>query len=112
MPSKVSPGPSPYIGWKWSNPHTPSKPSSSASCTRRTSSSHEMRCCATSSPNRMVRDTVTDGAPTKFHAHGAGAGRQTGGLSEPIEPDPDDTEPAPDDKDWTWVLERPCPECG
>jgi hypothetical protein len=19
--------------------------------------------------------------------------------------------PAPDDKDWTWVLERPCPEC-
>lgn len=18
----------------------------------------------------------------------------------------------PDDKDWTWVLERPCPECG
>ena len=23
---------------------------------------------------------------------------------------PDD--PVPDDKDWTWVLERPCPECG
>lgn len=20
--------------------------------------------------------------------------------------------PTPDDKDWTWVLERPCPECG
>ncbi len=20
--------------------------------------------------------------------------------------------PAPDTKDWTWVLERPCPECG
>ncbi|MCW2495674.1 DinB family protein [Jatrophihabitans sp.] len=20
--------------------------------------------------------------------------------------------PAPDDKDWTWVLERPCPDCG
>ena len=20
--------------------------------------------------------------------------------------------PIPDDKDWTWVLERPCPECG
>ena len=18
----------------------------------------------------------------------------------------------PDDKNWTWVLERPCPECG
>jgi hypothetical protein len=28
---------------------------------------------------------------------------------------PDDDEPReimPDDKDWTWVLERPCPECG
>jgi hypothetical protein len=24
---------------------------------------------------------------------------------------PDDPIP-PDDKDWTWVLERPCPECG
>lgn len=21
-------------------------------------------------------------------------------------------QPTPDDKDWTWVLERPCPECG
>ncbi len=20
--------------------------------------------------------------------------------------------PAPDDKDWTFVLDRPCPECG
>ncbi len=20
--------------------------------------------------------------------------------------------PAPDDKDWTWVLEQPCPDCG
>ena len=20
--------------------------------------------------------------------------------------------PAPDDKDWTWVLQRPCPDCG
>jgi hypothetical protein len=20
--------------------------------------------------------------------------------------------PVPDDKDWTWVLQRPCPECG
>jgi hypothetical protein len=20
--------------------------------------------------------------------------------------------PVPDDKDWTWVLDRPCPECG
>jgi hypothetical protein len=22
------------------------------------------------------------------------------------------TEPVPDTKDWTWVLERPCPDCG
>jgi DinB family protein len=22
------------------------------------------------------------------------------------------TVPTPDDKDWTWVLDRPCPECG
>ena len=33
-PSKASPGPSPYMGSKWSNPHAPSKPSSSASWTR------------------------------------------------------------------------------
>ena len=26
MPSKHSPGPSPYIGWKWSKPQMPSKP--------------------------------------------------------------------------------------
>src|SRR5438270_3676253 len=51
--SKVSPGPSPYIGWKWSKPQTPSKPSSSASWTRRMSSSHGNRCWATSSPKRM-----------------------------------------------------------
>ena len=31
MPSKHSPGPSPYIGWKWSKPQTPVKPRSSAS---------------------------------------------------------------------------------
>src|SRR5688572_5309365 len=54
MPSNVSPGPSPYIGWKWSKPQAPSKPSSSANCTRLTTSSHGMRCCATSSPNRIV----------------------------------------------------------
>ena len=29
--------------------------------------------------------------------------RPEGALSVPI---------VPDDKDWTWVLERPCPECG
>ncbi len=38
--------------------------------------------------------------------------------SSPITPDditPDDITPddiTPDDKDWTWVLERLCPECG
>lgn len=26
--------------------------------------------------------------------------------------DPAPPAPTPDDKDWTWVLERPCPECG
>src|SRR5689334_16605279 len=50
-PSKHSPGPSPYIGWKWSKPHTPSKPSCSANCARETTSLHGMRCCAMSSPN-------------------------------------------------------------
>src|SRR5205807_4385914 len=53
IPSNTSPGPSPYMGWKWSKPQTPSKPSSSASCTRRTISSHGRRCWATSSPKRM-----------------------------------------------------------
>jgi hypothetical protein len=24
----------------------------------------------------------------------------------------DPSTPSPDDKDWTWVLARPCPECG
>jgi hypothetical protein len=27
-------------------------------------------------------------------------------------PTPDDPALTPDDKDWTWVLERPCPQCG
>lgn len=27
---------------------------------------------------------------------------------EPVTPEP----PRPDDKDWTWVLDRPCGECG
>lgn len=26
--------------------------------------------------------------------------------------DGDPQAPEPDDKDWTWVLDRPCPECG
>src|SRR3954453_3109394 len=53
IPSKHSPGPSPYIGWKWSNPQTPSKPRVSANRTRSTFSSQVMRCWATSSPKRM-----------------------------------------------------------
>jgi len=27
-------------------------------------------------------------------------------------PRPRDPSIEPDTKDWTWVLERPCPECG
>src|SRR5512147_1231800 len=53
LPSKHSPGPSPYIGWKWSKPHTPSKPRSSAKRARDATSAHGMRCCAMSSPNCM-----------------------------------------------------------
>ncbi|MEO9150911.1 MAG: DinB family protein, partial [Lapillicoccus sp.] len=29
----------------------------------------------------------------------------------PDPPDPPET-PVPDEKDWTWTLERPCPDCG
>jgi hypothetical protein len=32
------------------------------------------------------------------------------GTAEPAEMRGDEI--IPDDKDWTWVLERPCPECG
>ncbi len=53
LPSKHSPGPSPYIGWKWSKPQTPSKPSSSAKRARAASSGQETLCCAMSSPNLM-----------------------------------------------------------
>src|SRR3954468_13101654 len=53
IPSKHSPGPSPYIGWKWSKPHTPSKPRVSANRTRSTVSDHGMRCWAMSRPKRM-----------------------------------------------------------
>ena len=28
------------------------------------------------------------------------------------EPAPEPDAPIPDEKDWTWVLDRPCPECG
>lgn len=31
-------------------------------------------------------------------------------MDQPATPTPDT--PIPDEKDWTWVLERPCPECG
>src|SRR3954454_19541308 len=53
LPSKHSPGPSPYIGWKWSKPQMPSKPSPSASCARDASSGQGIRCWAMSSPKRM-----------------------------------------------------------
>src|SRR5215218_5441098 len=53
LPSKHSPGPSPYIGWKWSKPHTPSKPSSSANFARDATSDQGTRCWAMSSPKRM-----------------------------------------------------------
>ena len=53
MPSKQLPGPSPYIGTKWSKPHAPSKPRSSPKRTRLTMSSNSMRCWATSIPNRI-----------------------------------------------------------
>ena len=52
--SKHSPGPSPYIGWKWSNPQTPWKPRSSAKRTRETFSAQVMRCWAVSSEKRTV----------------------------------------------------------
>src|SRR5436190_5677511 len=55
FPSKHSPGPSPYIGWKWSKPQMPSKPSSSAKRALDASSAHGIRCCAMSSPNFMDR---------------------------------------------------------
>src|SRR4051812_35650798 len=53
LPSKHSPGPSPYMGWKWSKPQMPSKPSSSANRARDAFSDHGIRCCAMSSPNFM-----------------------------------------------------------
>lgn len=32
---------------------------------------------------------------------------------DPAAPTPDEpVAPPPDEKNWTWVLERPCPECG
>ncbi len=31
-------------------------------------------------------------------------------MTEPARPAP--VPPPPDEKDWTWTLERPCPECG
>jgi hypothetical protein len=36
-------------------------------------------------------------------------------TSEPGDVEPSDLEPGdvePDEKDWTWVLDRPCPDCG
>src|SRR5215475_5635786 len=54
LASKHSPGPWPYMGWKWSKPQTPSKPNASANCTRDAFSFQDIRCWATSSPNRIV----------------------------------------------------------
>ncbi len=34
------------------------------------------------------------------------------GVVNPGPPDAPPPAPAPDEKDWTWVLERPCPDCG
>jgi hypothetical protein len=39
------------------------------------------------------------------HGRGVGAGCQDVAVSSP-------ESITPDTKDWTWVLERPCPECG
>src|SRR5271166_211154 len=54
MPSKQFPGPSPYIGTKWSKPQAPSNPSSSAKHARSATSVKSIRCWATSIPNRMA----------------------------------------------------------
>ena len=51
MPSKHSPGPSPYIGVKWSNPHAPVNPSRSAVRALSTTSAKLTRCWAMSRPN-------------------------------------------------------------
>src|SRR5215212_9266758 len=53
LPSKHSPGPWPYMGWKWSKPQTPSKPSWSAKRARDASSVHGTRCWAMSRPKRI-----------------------------------------------------------
>ena len=53
MPSKHSPGPSPYIGWKWSKPQMPSKPRDSANRARSAFSDQGIRCWAMSRPKRM-----------------------------------------------------------
>src|SRR5258705_14004562 len=63
LPSKHSPGPSPYIGWKWSKPHTPSKPSSSANFARDATSDQGTRCWAMSSPKRMSEVYHSDRPP-------------------------------------------------
>ena len=53
IPSKQLPGPSPYMGTKWSKPHMPSKPRSSQRRTRPSRSSHSIRCWAMSTPKRI-----------------------------------------------------------
>ena len=47
--------------------------------------------------------------PTAPHpTRSAGSVRLAGKTDAPIPPQPAE----PDTKDWTWVTERPCPECG
>src|SRR3954471_23623565 len=73
LPSKHSPGPSPYMGWKWSKPQTPWKPRSSANRARSATSDHGTRCCAMSSPKRTMwssRDAVA-GDPLRPRSPGA-----------------------------------------
>jgi DinB superfamily len=56
------------------------------------------------SDRRTVRWLLTAAAWREcLGGHTGMAASREGGLSVPI---------VPDDKDWTWVLERPCPECG
>src|SRR5690242_15281074 len=39
----------------------------------------------------------------RSRARPVGAGWEDGAMSETVEPDT---------KDWTWVLDEPCPDCG
>src|SRR3954451_17889669 len=79
LPSKHSPGPSPYIGWKWSKPQTPWKPRSSANRARSATSDQGTRCCAMSRPKRTMRSSRMRW-PVILSDHGRSA--QPGGRRE------------------------------